>query len=63
MEKVFSIGDKVRLMDWPDETPRTIKEIRRTVTPHGWFAIVDFEEKGVGAGMVDSSGFTNMIKL
>ena len=59
----FEIGDKVTLTDWPDKTPRTIKEIRQTVTPHGWFCIVDFEEKGAGTGIVDSSGFTNMIKV
>ena len=64
MIQEFKIGDRVRLADWPlDDTPRTIREIRKTITPHGWFCIVDFEEKGVGTGIVDSSGFTNMIKI
>ena len=63
MIQEFNIGDKVTLTDWPDNNTRTIKEIRKTVTPHGWFCIVDFVENGVGTGIVDSSGFTNMIKV
>ena len=64
MIQEFNIGDKVTLADWPwDKTPRTIREIRKTTTPHGWFCIVEFEEKGMGSGIVDSSGFTNMIKV
>lgn len=63
MGQTFEIGDKVKLVDWPDNIARTIVEIRKTLTPYGWFAIVDFEEKGVGVGVVDSSGFTNMVKV
>ena len=63
MIQELNIGDKVRITDWPwDTRPRTIKEIRKTTTPLGWFCVVEFEETGVGSGIVDSSGFTNMIK-
>lgn len=59
MVQEFSIGDKVRIVG--EDGIHTIKEIPVTRTPLGWFSVVRFEDGG--CAMVDSSGFTNMIKL
>ena len=61
MEQVFEIGDKVRLRDG-DGRVHVISEIPVTRTACGWFAIVRFEDNSA-VGMVDSSGFTDMIKV
>ncbi len=55
----FEIGDKVRQEGNNDI--HTIKEIRASKLPLGWFATVVFEDGGFG--MVDSSGFTDMTKI
>ena len=57
---VFNVGDKVRLADG-DGREHIIKELPVTLTARGWFCIARFEDGG--AGIVDSSGFTDMIKI
>lgn len=55
----FEIGDKVRI-DGEDGI-HTIKEIAVTRRPIGWHSIVLMEDGKVG--LVDSSGFTNLLKV
>ena len=44
-----------------EEGVHIIKEIAATRLPLGWHAIVRFEDGGFG--LVDSSGFTDLIKV
>ena len=54
----FEIGDKVRIVG--EEGIHVIKEIAVTRLPIGWHAIVNMEDGKFG--LVDSSGFTDLVK-
>lgn len=55
----FEIGDKVRIEG--EQGVHIIKDIAVTKRPIGWHAIVHMEDGLIG--MVDSSGFTDLIKI
>ena len=55
----FEIGDKVKVVG--EEKTHVIKEIECHTRPIGWHAIVRFTDGG--CGIVDSSGFTDLIKI
>ena len=59
MIQQFEIGDKVRILG--EDGPHVIKEIRTTMLPLGWHAIVVMEDGKVG--LIDSSGFTDLTKI
>ena len=59
MVQIFEIGDKV--LSSVDNKIHIIKEIPVTKTPIGWHAVIRFEDGG--CGLVDSSGFTDLIKI
>lgn len=55
----FEIGDKVKVVG--EDGIHVIKEIAARKLPIGWHAIVRFEDGG--CGLVDSSGFTDLVKV
>lgn len=59
MVQTFEIGDRV--LSSLDDEIHVIKEIEGHKRIHGWHAIVRFEDGG--CGMVDSSGFTDLVKV
>ena len=59
MIQEFNIGDKVRKEG--ETEVHVIKEIAVTRRHIGWHAIVRFEDGG--CGLVDSCGFTDLIKI
>lgn len=57
MIQEFNIGDKVSR----DGQIHTIQEIEVHQRPIGWHAIVRFADGG--CGLVDSSGYTDLLKV